>query len=380
MSKYSFVIDLGFGDCGKGITVDYLASRSPDETVVVRFSGGHQVGHTVEVEGRMHTFSNFGAGSFRGVPTYYSQHCVVFPSAMLAEYEVIADLHPKLIYHPLVKVCTAYDVAFNRALEQFNQHGSCGVGFGACIERNEGPNKLFATGLTNSFVLQQKLNAIRIYYLKRVKAYRNQQLLEMYLKELEGYQEQRFINQCIDSLDLCEIRRHDWIGTKHKHIIFEGSQGILLDQDHGFFPHVTRSHTTCRNAMRILSDIDGSGGEIDFYYLSRCYQNRHGNGPMSKEGDIGLVNNEKEANKTNAYQGAFRVGELDAQLLQYALTCDQLYRAKSNSKDHLVLTCLDQRPDFDPLAWLSENQMSIGNLIGSYSPDSKDFRLLRSTG
>ena len=41
------VIDLGFGDSGKGVMVDYLCAQNPERSLVVRFSGGHLVGHTV---------------------------------------------------------------------------------------------------------------------------------------------------------------------------------------------------------------------------------------------------------------------------------------------------------------------------------------------
>ena len=50
MPKCSIVIDLGFGDAGKGLTTDFLASQHPEKSVVIRFSGGHQIGHTVSTD------------------------------------------------------------------------------------------------------------------------------------------------------------------------------------------------------------------------------------------------------------------------------------------------------------------------------------------
>lgn len=66
--KAIITVGLGFGDEGKGATVDFLVrERSAD--LVVRYSGGAQAGHHVVLpDGRRHTFSQFGAGTLAGVP------------------------------------------------------------------------------------------------------------------------------------------------------------------------------------------------------------------------------------------------------------------------------------------------------------------------
>ena len=68
----SAVIGLGFGDEGKGSVVSYL-TKACDSTIVARFSGGHQVGHTVCTNNTRHVFSNFGSGTLNGTPTYWSK-------------------------------------------------------------------------------------------------------------------------------------------------------------------------------------------------------------------------------------------------------------------------------------------------------------------
>ena len=72
------VVDLGFGDSGKGLLTDYLA-RHHEAGVVVRYNGGAQAGHNVvRPDGRQHTFSQFGSGTFiPGVRTYLSR---LFPA------------------------------------------------------------------------------------------------------------------------------------------------------------------------------------------------------------------------------------------------------------------------------------------------------------
>ena len=128
------------------------------------------------------------------------------------------------------------------------------------------------------------------------------------------------------------------------HYIFEGAQGILLDMDFGFFPHVTRSNTTSKNALELIQKYLDSAlkrNNLTIYYISRCYQTRHGAGPMSNEKlPILLQNNKNETNKLNDYQKEFRTAVLDLDLLIYAIKCDLNFT--SGIKKKIFLTCLDQ--------------------------------------
>ena len=123
------VIGLGFGDEGKGFTTDYLCSQHPN-SLVVRFNGGHQAGHTVVYNGLRHVFSNFGSGTLRGCPTYWSEHCTVDPIGVLNELIVLRDngVTPKLYIDAECPITTPFDIHNNRKVEDSNSHGSCGVG------------------------------------------------------------------------------------------------------------------------------------------------------------------------------------------------------------------------------------------------------------
>ena len=72
------VIGLGFGDEGKGTCTEFLA-REHDAKLVVRFNGGAQTAHNcVQSDGRHHTFSQFGSGTFvPGCNTFLSRHMLV---------------------------------------------------------------------------------------------------------------------------------------------------------------------------------------------------------------------------------------------------------------------------------------------------------------
>ncbi|HCB15327.1 MAG TPA: adenylosuccinate synthase, partial [Gammaproteobacteria bacterium] len=43
--------------------------------------------------------------------------------------------------------------------------------------------------------------------------------------------------------------------TQGQHILFEGAQGLLLDQHRGFFPYVTRSHTGLHNVLTLANEL-----------------------------------------------------------------------------------------------------------------------------
>ena len=85
--------------------------------------------------------------------------------------------------------------------------------------------------------------------------------------------------------------------------------------------------------------LHGSG-ELDIYLVTRAYQTRHGDGPMSNEQlPHNIKANPDETNVRNTYQGAFRRSLLDLDLLEYAVSRDELLRSSTNR--HLVVTCLD---------------------------------------
>lgn len=140
--------------------------------------------------------------------------------------------------------------------------------------------------------------------------------------------------------------------------------------DHGIFPNVTYSNTTSKNALQICKKIGIT--DIEIFYPTRCYHTRHGSGWMSNQKDVKLINNQDEINIFNEWQKDFKIGEVDYDLLNYALSIDNIY--SEGITKNLVVTCLDQRPDFKfDYDSLSTN---FNHIYESYSPDSKDFKLI----
>ncbi|MEJ4089199.1 adenylosuccinate synthetase [Galbibacter orientalis] len=375
MQKCSLVIDLGFGDAGKGLTTDFLASQCPQKSIIVRFSGGHQIGHTVSTKELTHTFSNFGSGTLLGVPTYYTENTTLFPPGILKEGNFLKTYQPKLYLNPLAMVTTIYDIAYNRAIEKQQHHGSCGLGFGTTIARNKEEVYLYANDLKFQWVLKQRLQSIKTYYQHKLKT-ENKSVQAYYHNELKEYDEDFFINCCIAIQKFYNVASLSELAFTYEHFIFEGSQGILLDTQHGFYPHTTWSYTTSKNAIQLIKKHLSVSAEIDIYYITRCYQTRHGNGPMSNTEAVTLLNNENEANITNEFQGEFRTKALDHELLNYALSCDSIHYQNLKINKYLILTCLDQLPDFSCESLLQKLNTKFKTVYGSFGPKRQCIKVI----
>lgn len=337
----NIVLGMGFGDEGKGLTTDYLCLQNPN-SLVVRFNGGQQAGHTVVTEkGKRHVFSNYGSGTLQGNPSYMSQFCTIYPAGIAHEYTTLVALgfRPELYIDALAMVTTPYDIAWNRALELINRHGSCGLGFGSTIERNESPNRLYAQDLLYPMVLQEKLKTIYRYYLQKCKADGRQNLLIAFQEAVQEISEEEFLYFVERTVKIAKILPEHEVFSRFNSFVFEGAQGILLDMDYGFFPHVTRSNTTSKNALELIKR--NGLAEPSIYYITRAYQTRHGNGPMTNEKLLlKLQGTENETNQSNPWQGHFRRSVLDLELLNFALMCD--FNHSKGLNKNLVVTCLDQ--------------------------------------
>lgn len=118
--------------------------------------------------------------------------------------------------------------------------------------------------------------------------------------------------------------------------VYESSQGVLLDKDKGFFPHVTRSSV----------GYGAIGEKMDkVIYVTRAYQTRHGPGFMTNENIPHNIRNPQDdiyRDCDNSYRGEFRTALLDLDLLLYALRAD---RPPDGVEVELAVTCTDQIRD-----------------------------------
>jgi adenylosuccinate synthase len=120
--------------------------------------------------------------------------------------------------------------------------------------------------------------------------------------------------------------------ASEKTLIFEGAQGVLLDENHGFHPHTTWSKCVPTNALELLRMI-GHTGEVKKLGVLRAYLTRHGRGPFPTEDSH--LHLKDPNNETNKWQGRFKFGWFDMVLARYALKA-------CGGVDSVAITCMDQ--------------------------------------
>ena len=118
-------------------------------------------------------------------------------------------------------------------------------------------------------------------------------------------------------------------------MIFEGAQGVLLDQNHGFHPHTTWSDCTPSGALELLEGIDCP---IRRLAVTRAYSVRHGPGPFPTHLPAMDRDLDEPHNDDRGWQGAFRRGALDLVALRYGL-------AAAGGADGLAISFLDRVGD-----------------------------------
>lgn len=383
--KAQIVLGTCYGDEGKGITVDNLclaAQNRGESPIVVRHSGGQQCGHDVHYDEELsHVFGSFGSGTLRRVPTFFTEHTTMYLPRLVAEHEALMakGIAPCLSIHGKAKVTTPFDVIFGRLLEKKQQHGSVGIGVGATMHRDTTTGyKLNVIDFHSKALFAEKLDRIHTYYALRA---RNE------LAMLAG----DFDNACLDELehflelfdywqDYFHIRTNYSDIALYDTAIFEGSQGILLDMDHGVFPHVTYSNTTSKNAVDVCDALGVSNVEV--YYVTRCYFTRHGNGPLPEADRAGnelkLVNTHMEKNLTHEWQGEFKVRRIQPDLINQALNYDALYCGAVNK--YLVVTCLDQIDEFNFEKLVSELQTKFKTVYATNSHITRGMWVVDGVG
>lgn len=329
MSKAAHIVaGMAFGDEGKGATVDFLC-RTLNAGLVVRYNGGPQASHTVVLpNGEYHMFSQFGAGTFAGADTHLSRFMLISPKAMMEEELMlrkfgIRDLWERLTVEDKCVVITPFHQAVNRILEYSrgaNRHGSCGIGVGQARKNHldYGEAVLFAGDLKDEQTAKAKL-----IFLQSVAYSDVFHLLERLPQSLQAKElltDPAAINWCWDLYKDWPARivyREDLpdLMDKTKVTVFEGAQGLLLDEQFGTAPHNTWTNTTFENAERYL--LDGFPGAIHKIGCFRTYFTRHGAGPFPTE-DV-MAGFEELHNKTGVYQGEFRLGRFDWTNARYAV-------------------------------------------------------------
>lgn len=360
MKAYA-IIGAGFGDEGKGASVDALVhhllgrGRRP---VVVRAGSGAQAAHTVEASGARHVFGHVGSGALLGAPTWFGPRFVHNPPLFLRERDALRAMGyaPFCSADPAGAVTLPVDMAVNQALERArgaDRHGSCGIGFGEAVGRSE--------RAADRITVADLHEADRATLLARVVAV-SRACAERRIAEtgLDG-EGAAFVRRAArpalldawlaDALRFAALvppRHADTLREDHDTVVFEGAQGLLLDRDAAFFPHVTRSRTGLANVTELVPLIGVTA--LEAIHVTRAYATRHGAGPLPGKGlpgpDGAPLVFADPTNGPNAFQGRLRFAPLVPSLLGGAVLHD-LATSRSalgavSLRSRLAVTCLDQ--------------------------------------
>ncbi len=361
MHQAILTVDLGFGDGGKGSIVDYLV-RAHGAHTVVRYNGGAQAGHrvvTAEQPARSHVFAQFGSGTMAGAATHLSRFMLLDPLAMLEEEKHLRSLgvgnafaQTTIDEHALV--ITPYQRAVNRLKELargVGRHGSCGMGIGETVADYlaHGEAVLFAGDLLAPDRMYAKLSHVRAINLEKAHALQGQlQDHPQVALELDLFADSEWdawlMAHYRTLADRAQIVAGDALAAILRRpgtVVFEGAQGVLLDEWRGFHPYTTWSTTTLANADRLLAEAR-YGGAVTRVGITRAYATRHGAGPFVAE-DAGLTTLLPDpCNGDGPWQQSFRVGWPDLVMLRYA-------RQVTGRLDCLAVTCMDRLAELPAL-------------------------------
>lgn len=354
----TIVAGLGFGDEGKGSIVDYLA-RTQAVSAVIRFNGGGQAAHNVRTsEGQHHTFNQFGSATFvPGVRTHLSRFMLVDPLALIEENKRLQEQGVRGAFDRLTVdreaiVVTTFHKMANRIRELSRGdkgHGTCGSGIGETMlaDLNRPELTIRVKDLSDLDMLIRKMKAVQEYlqgemHLLR-SSWKKQDDRERRLSHL-GAQATLYLP------DIAEVesdylwrysRSFTTVGGEYLtelanegSLIFEGAQGVLLDEWFGFHPHTTWSTTTFENPLTLLQEMQYDG-KVEKLGVLRAYMTRHGAGPFPTE-DVGLSRKiSEDDNSDTGWSGKFRMGWFDTILARYALDV-------VGGVDSIALTNLDK--------------------------------------
>ena len=315
MKQAFVVIGAGFGDEAKGMTTCKVGEKMQQLQGIFRFNGGSQAGHTIEHNGKRIVNQSLNSAASAGVTnTIYTDDVVV--SGYVIEQEI------KSVYHRFGTnnfvivgennpwTCVL-DVAANRLISEFNGNKmTCGHGINETLRRNEvipitTMNAMFGVDLYRKIAQTQK------YYIERLQAMgiQNVEDNELFRPEAVEMVTRTLLKQASNSSIITEKQfkvRFD------QDLLFEGAQGLMLDQEFGEFPFVTPSNTGLINVVNYLKNNDEKY-IIRPIYCTRTFLTRHGDGPFTESNPF--VNDsfvyQDKTNVENNYQGKFRLGLLN---------------------------------------------------------------------
>ncbi|MEU2255742.1 adenylosuccinate synthase [Nocardia xishanensis] len=337
------LIGAQWGDEGKGKATDLLGGRLQ---WVVRYQGGNNAGHTVVLpNGDKFALHLIPSGILTpGVRNVIGNGVVVDPGVLLSELAGLEDRGVDtsgLLLSADAHLIMPYHVAIDKVTERFlgnKKIGTTGRGIGPCYQ-----DKVARVGVRVADVLDEKILTQKV---EAALEFKNQVLVKIYNRR--ALDPQQVVDEVLSMADSFKHRIADTrlqlnqALERGETVLLEGSQGTLLDVDHGTYPYVTSSNPTSGGAAV------GSGigpNKIDTVLgILKCYTTRVGSGPFPTElfdqyGEF-LAKQGGEVGVTTGR--ARRCGWFDAVIARYATRVNGITDYFLTKLD--VLSSLDRVP------------------------------------
>jgi len=332
--KTAVIVGAQWGDEGKGKIVDVLSEKF---SVVARYAGGHNAGHTVIINRKRFVLQLVPCGVLReGCRSVIGNGVVLDPIAFLKEVAALRDAGVKVDGNLFVSSRAHVILPYHRMIELASENapgrvkiGTTSRGIGPSYEDKAGRSGLRVIDLLDLDLLRKHIE----------NACREKNMIAHALFNSEPLDPDKMYAEYADASRklapfVCDtgvlLNRAIAEGQS---VMFEGAQGTMLDIDHGTYPFVTSSSATSGGA------VIGTGvapTAIDSVIgVTKAYCTRVGEGPFPTELFDSIGDQiRKRGNEFGAVTGRpRRCGWLDLPLLRYS--------GMINGTSWLVVTKLD---------------------------------------
>ena len=275
------IIGAQWGDEGKGKITDFLAESAK---VVVRYQGGNNAGHTVEVNGKQYKLHLIPSGAlYDDTLNVIGDGVVIDPQALFDELKYLEDLDVRvknLIISDRAHIIMPYHKEIDKLSESRRGNLDIGTtikGIGPCYT-----DKFERSGIRVCDLLNKEIFIERASYNIDFK---NEIITKIYGGE--ALDKQEIIDKYLAFGEKMRPYVRDTTVAVHaevkkgSNILFEGAQGTLLDIDYGTYPYVTSSHPisggVCVGAgvgPKVINKVVG---------VCKAYTTRVGKGPFPTE-------------------------------------------------------------------------------------------------
>ena len=359
MDKSYIVSGCFFGDEGKGSVVDYLAYKNNIKDNV-RYNGGSQACHTVVSNGIKHKFSQLGSITLNdNSRNYLSEYTVVNPFNLYTEADVlsritnirVSEILKNIYISKNSRIVTPYHKLIGQLREIINidnRRGSVGTGVSETTRLFEEINlEILMSDLINQDNNTKQKIRMLFEYTRKFLIDNKDKIDKKLFKELIDDEDifyltdkknQDYILHCYERIintNLFNVINS--INEFHKNgdILFEGSQGLLIDRNYGIRPNTTLLDTTNKNGINLSSELGMNTCKVG---VITPFTSRHGDGLLltyDKKIDFKIFD---ENQIHSFFQGKPRYGWFDMVLAKYSESINQ--------NDELFMTQIDRLSDF----------------------------------